>query len=264
MNFVKNYENKIIIFNEHLYKLKKIYKNQKKFLYKNQLEYFVESAYDMSLFYSLADVKKWFLKKRKSSLMTTKKIGLSSVEKWNKSKNGNIHHNSKDFFIVHGIRTYTNIRETKESYWDQPILSQVGLDGGLLGIIRKKFKGVPHYLCEAKFEPGNYQKAQISPSIQATFSNINRAHKGKKPEFTELFIKRNQLNIEVLFDSWVSEDGGRLYKKRNRSILIEVNHQKKIKMPNNNFIWLSLYQIKALLKENAWVNPHVRGIIAHT
>tara|TARA_A100001015_G_C14474989_1_gene513241 strand:- start:174 stop:377 length:204 start_codon:yes stop_codon:yes gene_type:complete len=67
-----------------------------------------------------------------------------------------------------------------------------------------------------------------------------------------------------LFDSWVSEDGGRLYKKRNRSILIEVNHQKKIKMPNNNFIWLSLYQIKALLKENAWVNPHVRGIIAHT
>ena len=133
-----------------------------------------------------------------------------------------------------------------------------------LGLIRKKFRGVPHYLCEAKFEPGNYQKAQISPSIQATFSNINRAHKGKKPELTELFLKRNQLNIDVLFDSWVSEDGGRLYKKRNRSILIEVNHQKKINIPNDNFIWLSLYQIKALLKENAWVNPHVRGIIAHT
>ena len=46
MNFVKNYENKIIIFNEHLDKLKKIYKNQKKFLYKNQLEYFVEMHND--------------------------------------------------------------------------------------------------------------------------------------------------------------------------------------------------------------------------
>ena len=70
-----------------------------------------------------------------------------------------------------------------------------------------------------------------------------------------LLIKNNH---KILFDSWTSEDGGRFLKKRNRSILIEVPHNYKIKIPNNNFRWLSLFQIKALLKENAWINPHLR------
>jgi oxidase EvaA len=42
-----------------------------------------------------------------------------------------------------------------------------------------------------------------------------------------------------------------------------VNEKEEINLPNDNFIWLSLYQIKQLLKEDAWINPHVRGILAH-
>jgi len=29
------------------------------------------------------------------------------------------------------------------------------------------------------------------------------------------------------------------------------------------FIWMSMFQIKACLQLDAWVNPHIRGIIAH-
>ena len=119
-------------------------------------------------------------------------------------------------------------------------------------------------MCEAKEEPGNYGKVQISPSLQATFANLNQAHGGRKPHFAELFISRaDNVNVSILFDSWLAEDGGRLHLKRNRGILLEVNEKEEINLPNDNFIWLSLYQIKQLLKEDAWINPHVRGILAH-
>ena len=51
--------------------------------------------------------------------------------------------------------------------WDQPFIKQHKLNGGIIGLVRKKIKGVPHYLVEAKFEPGNFNKIQISPSVQA-------------------------------------------------------------------------------------------------
>ena len=60
----------------------------------------------------------------------------------------------------------------------------------------------------------------------------------------------------------MSEDGGRLYKKKNKGMLIECNKTNNIDL-KDNFFWLSLYQIKYLIKKNSWVNPHVRSIISH-
>lgn len=239
----------------------KIFTNKKN---KNiQLEYFIESLEDFSLFGNIDDTKKWFNKIRKSDQMRIEKLNLSNLEQW-KINDKNISHKSNEFFKIEGIRTFTSVRELNEKYWDQPIITQVGYDGGILGLIRKKFNGNPHYLCEAKFEPGNYKLVQISPSIQATFSNIKKAHKGRTPYFYNIFKNKKKNTFKILFDSWTSEDGGRFFNKRNRSILIEVPENFKIELPNNNFRWLSLFQIKLLLRENAWINPHLRGIIAHT
>ena len=250
-------------FNSEIIKLKKLFK-KKKFLYNHQIEYFVESSEDYSLFYNLNEVKRWFKNIRNKDLMKTKYISLNKMGDWKKNRNGDYYHRTRKFFKLHGVRTFTKIRETNAKYWDQPFITQVGYNGGVLGLVRKKFNNVPHYLCEAKFEPGNYGNAQLSPTIQATFSNLEAIHKGRKPHFNEIFEKKNLLKSKVLFNSWTAEDGGRLFKKRNRSILVELSERKKINLPNENFIWLSLFQIKALLKENAWINPHLRGIIAHT
>jgi oxidase EvaA len=232
--------------------------------YSHTCEAFFESLSDWSQFHSLDDVKKWFEEKRKNSSLSVDDIPLNEVSGWEiDPETGDIKHHAGEFFTVHGIRVNSKNREVNVT-WDQPILEQVGYDGGLLGIIRKRFNEVPHYLCEAKEEPGNYGKVQISPSLQATFSNLNQAHGGRKPYFSELFISRaTNKNVTILFDSWLAEDGGRLHLKRNRGILMEVNEMEEIPLPNDNFIWLSLYQIKQLLKEDAWINPHVRGVLAH-
>lgn len=233
-------------------------------IYPHRIECSFEALNDWSLHNSLDDVYAWFSNKRISCDMEVFDIPLKETKGWYIDKNtGNVHHESKDFFVVHGVRTTTSSRETGHG-WDQPILAQVGYDGGILGLIRQKFKGIPHYLCEAKMEPGNYGKVQLSPSLQATYANLKKAHAGRKPHFSEFFEKPSHYkNFSVLFDAWLAEDGGRLHLKRNRGMLLEVPEDFKIVLPNDNFIWLSLYQIKLLLKEDAWINPHIRGILAH-
>jgi oxidase EvaA len=66
----------------------------------------------------------------------------------------------------------------------------------------------------------------------------------------------------VHFDQWLSEDGGRMTNKRNKGLLVELPEGSVRDIPDS-FKWMSLWQIKECLHENAWVNPHVRGIIAH-
>ena len=233
-------------------------------IYENTLESSFEALNDWSLFYNISEVKNWFVTKQDDSDMEVIDIPLNETKDWyTDKKTGNIYHKSRDFFTIHGVRVKTKSRETGTG-WDQPILEQVGYDGGLLGIIRKRFDNVPHYLCEAKMEPGNYGKVQLSPSLQATFANLNKAHEGRKPHFADYFENTSDYEgFEKLFDAWLAEDGGRLHLKRNRGMLIEVPEKFDIKIPNDNFIWLSLYQIKELLKEDAWINPHIRGILAH-
>lgn len=233
-------------------------------IYSHTPEFMFESLRDWSQLHSLDEVKQWFLTKKEASKLLVEDIPLNKMSGWRTDKEtGNISHISGDFFTIHGVRVSTNSREVPVS-WDQPIIEQVGYDGGLLGIIRKRVNGAPHYLCQVKEEPGNYGKVQISPTLQATFANLNQVHGGSKPKFSDIFLNRYSLEgITVLFDAWLAEDGGRLYLKRNKGILMEVDESIDVAIPNDNFIWLSLYQIKQLLREDAWVNPHLRGIIAH-
>ncbi len=232
--------------------------------YEHSREALFEALMDWSIFHTLDEVKSWFHERRRNRIMQVKEISLNQMDQWKiDEKTGNIEHCSREFFRVHGLRITTKSRE-RMSGWDQPILQQIDYDGGIVGLIRKRFSGIPHYLCEAKEEPGNYGVVQISPTIQATFSNIKCSHGGRKPHFTDTFLDRHKdKDITVLFDSWLAEDGGRFYLKRNRGVLLEASCQTDIQIPNDNFIWLSLFQIKQLLIEDAWINPHLRGIISH-
>ena len=229
-----------------------------------RLEHQFECLRDWSQLHTLSDIRKWFLEMRERCAMRVQEIPLNECRQWSiDEQTGNVTHSSGEFFTVHGLRvSMTADREVGEKGWDQPILTQVGFDGGLLGLLRKRFDGVPHYLTEAKAEPGNYGKLQISPTLQATFSNLKRAHAGSKPRFASYFETPEAMQGSVLYESWLSEDGGRLHLKRNRAMLVEIPPESGVEIPEG-FRWMSMYQIKALLFENAWISPHIRGIISH-
>jgi oxidase EvaA len=223
----------------------------------------VESQRDWSPFRTLAEVKSWFESRRANPGMTVTDIALADCREWSfDPARGFFCHASGDFFYVQGLRVEGGVGRERGSGWDQPMLTQVGFDGGILGLLRQKFDGVPLYLVEAKAEPGNYRLIQMSPTVQATFANLRQSHGGRKPHFAEYFEAPAPHGATVHFDQWLSEDGGRLTNKRNRGMLVELPPGTLRDLPPN-FLWMSLWQIKECLHEDAWVNPHIRGIIAH-
>ena len=141
------------------------------------------------------------------------------------------------------------------------MFTEPGFDGGILGLLKKKINNTPHYLVNAKFEPGNYNFIQLSPTVQATFSNIKKAHKGRNVKFINFFKSPNKNNCKIVFKQWVSEEGGRLRNKRNLGIVLEHLGNDKLDI-ETDFKWITLRQIKELILENAMINPHLRTLVS--
>jgi oxidase EvaA len=223
-----------------------------------------EALEDFSIQGSISDVKNWYYDFVAKSTMKMDLIPLIECNNWIVDKeSGSIVHTSGEFFRVEGYRISGSDSREVTTGWDQPFLTQQGYDGGILGIIRKRFSGIPHYLVEAKEEPGNYNVVQISPTVQATYSNLKRAHKGNKTPYSEFFLSPEKYPVKIILDQWTSEDGGRLFNKRNRSMLIEHDEFVDLPLISSRFKWVSLFQLKKLISEEvAIVAPHIRGILS--
>ena len=165
--------------------------------------------------------------------------------------NGEILNRKRSFFSIKGMRRFENEVFMSE----QPFIVQPEI--GYLGIICKEINGVLNFLMQAKIEPGNVNCVQISPTIQATKSNFTRAHGGKLPAYFEMF--ENASRHKVLYDQVQSEQASRFYKKRNRNMIMLVESEVEV-LPN--FKWMTLGQIKELMKINNLVNMDTRTVLS--
>ena len=225
----------------------------------SRIETMLASIRDDNQINKLDYIINWFNKKREESDMVVEEIGINDLDKWNVDPDtGNIKHESGGFFEVIGVKASNTFdREVGKKGWTQPMIAKN--PGGILGIIMKRINGIPHYLLQAKAEPGNIGKLQLSPTLQATTSNLLKAHGGSKPLFAEYFDEEN--NPEIIYAKWQSEDGGRFHLKSNYNMIVEVKEE-ELEIPDS-FIWVTLYQIKQLMKIENFVGPHVRGIISY-
>ncbi|NDB33526.1 MAG: response regulator receiver protein, partial [Nitrososphaeria archaeon] len=153
----------------------------------SRIETMLQSIRDDNQFYNLDYILEWFYKKRQQCDMIVEEIGINQLDKWKVDpNNGNIRHDSGGFFEVIGVKvTKTTDREVGERGWTQPIIAHN--PGGILGLLMKRVNGIPHYLVQAKAEPGNIGKLQLSPTLQATTSNLLKEHGGIRPLFAEYF-----------------------------------------------------------------------------
>ena len=226
----------------------------------SRIQVMLDSIRDDNKINELDNVIEWFKEKRKESDMIVEEIPINDLDKWNTDNNsGNITHESGGFFEVIGVKVSNTFdREVGKKGWTQPMIAKN--PGGILGILMKRIDGVPHYLLQAKAEPGNIGKLQLSPTLQATTSNLLKAHGGAKPLFSEYFDEEN--NPKIIYAKWQSEDGGRFHLKSNYNMIVEVKEDEELEIPDS-FIWVTLYQIKQLMKIENFVGPHVRGIISY-
>ncbi len=219
----------------------------------SQLDFLI-SALHKGSFISTENVLKWMKKKNDEIITDVKIVPLDKLNKWLYT-NGRICHESGKFFSIDGIRISTNYGRVPK--WDQPIINQPEI--GFLGIIVKKFEGVLHFLMQAKIEPGNLNIVQLSPTLQATRSNYTRVHKGNSPLYLEYFNDKRE--VTILVDQLQSEQGARFLHKRNRNIIVEIGEDEDIPV-YENFVWLSLGQIRELLSNPNIVNMDSRTVIS--
>lgn len=193
----------------------------------------------------------WINEKNKNTSVKIEKIPYKYDGFWYyDQKLGEIRNKNGSFFQIKGlVRQYDNKIE------EQPIIIQNEI--GYLGIIGKVIDGVLYFLMQAKIEPGNVNKIQISPTIQATKSNFMQAHGGKAPAYLEYFS--NKKNYEIVADQIQSEQSSRFLGKRNRNIIIIVDDDIEVLESHK---WMTLGQIKQLMSYDNLVNMDTRTVIS--
>ena len=201
---------------------------------------------------SLESILQWIDEKNRTVKVNINKIPYAYDGFWHYEKEEmGIVNASKSFFKITGLKSYENGKLIHE----QPIYIQKEI--GYLGIIAKKINGVLYFLMQAKIEPGNINKIQISPTIQATKSNFTRAHGGKTPAYLEYFLNENK--YEVLVDQIQSEQSSRFLGKRNRNIVIVIDDEIEVL---DSHKWMTLGQIKQLMLYDNLVNMDTRTVIS--
>lgn len=203
-----------------------------------------------------SEILRWIQEKNAETVTSISIVPLTELKQWKfEPGSGNIVHSSGRFFSIEGVAVETNWGNVPT--WQQPIINQPEI--GFLGILTKRIGGVLHFLMQAKIEPGNLHKVQLSPTLQATKSNYTRVHKGSRPLFLEYF--NGEKPSRVLLDQLQSEQGARFLRKRNRNIIVQISDEELNEVPEN-FVWLTLGQIKALLRFDNIVNMDSRSVVS--
>ena len=205
-------------------------------------------------FNSTEEILAWIERRNREVSVSVTPIAFKEMRGWAfDATTGYLRHDSGKFFSVVGIDVYKN--QDKMERWQQPIINQPEV--GYLGIICKEFDGVLYFLLQAKIEPGNVNCVQLSPTLQATRSNYTCVHGGKRPAYLDYF--KNAKPQQIIIDQLQSEQGARFLRKRNRNIIIKVDDDIEV---GEDFRWLTLGQIKALMGRDNTVNMDTRTVLS--
>ena len=199
----------------------------------------------------------WVKTRQKKIRTISKIINLNKCKGWHLDKKNNLYHESRQFFKVKGVETKGAFGREVNS-WTQPILTQK--HGGVLAFISRQTKKFgTEFLVNAKIEPGDNSIIKISPSFQATQSNMNRAHGGKRPIFHDIVIQLK--NAELIYYTIHNEEGARFWKKSNWNVIVKLNNPFDKRIKGKNYKWVSLTQLKKLALRDSCVNPFVKTIL---
>ena len=199
--------------------------------------------------YSTAELLEWVEERNAGIQVDIRKISPNADTVWKYiEEEGVIANPQHSFFTISGLEC---------GDVQQPILVQGEI--GYLGILCKEIDCVLHLLMQAKIEPGNVNQIQISPTIQATKSNFTQKHGGKRPAYLDRFLEADK--HEIIVDQIQSEQASRFIGKRNRNILIVLDAAEEIEVLPS-YRWMTLGQLKQLMKYNNLVNMDTRTVLS--
>lgn len=205
-----------------------------------------------------ADLLGWLAVHDRHAAMTVHRADLAGLDGWvDDPATGRVRHRSGRFFAVEGldVRVPGGVVE----HWQQPIIRQPEV--GVLGILTTRIGGVLHLLMQAKIEPGNPAGHQLSPTVQATRSNYQRAHGGRAVPYLEHFLERAP-GTRTVVDVRQSEQGSWFLRKRNRNVVVEVPGGPEAVPARPGFRWCTLAEVHRALAATDVVNMDTRTVLS--
>ena len=197
------------------------------------------------------EILDWIDNLNKETTLEINRVPFSSSSYWGYSpEKSKISNRNNAFFEIVGVEYNKNSKK-----FNQPILIQNEI--GFLGLLAKKIKGNYYFLIQAKIEPGNPNKIQLSPTLQATKSNFEKKHGGKSPKFLNYFDSPVSDNL-ILYDQLHSEHSSFFFKKRNRIKIVLTTDYIKL---DSTYRWLNFSQLLQMLNYNNILNMSLRSIL---
>jgi dTDP-4-dehydro-6-deoxy-alpha-D-glucopyranose 2,3-dehydratase len=204
--------------------------------------------------YDSEDIISWFTELKVHYELKVERIPLKFVKNWHITPTQIVHDKEKYFSII-AVAVQAGNREV--THWTQPVVKPQ--KAGLVAYIAKSINGVLHFLLQAKVEPGNFDIIEMAPTVQCITDSYEFDAPEERPAFLDYILSAspNQIRSSTL----QSEEGGRFFQESNRYMIVEVGDDFPLEVPNN-FIWITLGQIKEFVKYNNYVNVEGRCLLS--
>jgi len=214
----------------------------------NLLRSTISSEYSL---HSFTEILNWFTALKSQYELKIQPISLFKIKDWVISENS-IHHINNKYFQI--IPTAIEISNREVSKWSQPLIQP--MQNGICAFIIKEINGIYHFLVQAKLECGNFDILEMAPTVQCITDSYEYSH---EVPFLDCILNVSQEQIK--HDSLQSEEGGRFFREQNRNLLIVVNDDFQIEVPDN-FIWITISQLSVFLKFNNFLNIQARSLFS--
>lgn len=160
---------------------------------------------------------------------------------------GALQHRSRGFFSVNGA--VADERTLVLLYQPQAAVT---------GLITALIDGEPHFLLQARAEPGCLGEAQFGPTVQSTPANFMRLHGGRSTAYVEHFVSY-EAGTSVVDDTTQLDLGERYAFKTKRSMLVSCENA-----PDDEaaFVWANGESLRQAVLKSAFLNIDLRSILA--
>ncbi len=204
--------------------------------------------------HTATELLSWITDNQARRDVRTSVVGLGGIPGWQRDE-WTISHEEGRYFNVRAVDVTTNSREIAS--WSQPLIEPLGL--GMAALVVKRIGGVRHALMHARVEPGYLDVVELAPTVQATPENYTGRSGNVLNQIREM--EERARTGRVLFDTELSEEGGRFYHSRIRYLIVEVGADYPETEPPD-YRWMTLPQITWLLQHRHYLNVQARSLIA--
>jgi dTDP-4-dehydro-6-deoxy-alpha-D-glucopyranose 2,3-dehydratase len=204
--------------------------------------------------HTLTEALSWLTTNRAGCELVQQRIPLDEVAGWRRT-DGEIAHVDGEFFRVVAVDVHADSREVTS--WTQPLLAPVA--PGLLAFLTRRVDGVLHVLMQARAAGGALDMIEVAPTIHCMPHAYRNFDRTRQPRYLDYLREADPLQIR--YQAWLSEEGGRFLGAKNQYLVLEVDDEFPIEEPDN-FCWLTVHQLMLLLRASCSLNVEARSLLA--